>query len=160
DAIQRRNPDYPIIVEGRVVEASGEPLSSDAVSPGLFQTIGVPLVKGRDFSDQDSRGGLPVVIVNETLARRYWPGEEPVGKRIKLAAAQSREPWLTIVGVVGDMRRQGLEKQAIAQTFRPYLQRDTSFMDVVARTTPPSPLQLAAAVRHEIHSINKTVPVS
>jgi putative ABC transport system permease protein len=160
DVLQRRNPDYPIIVEGRTAEASGEPLSSDAVSPGVFQTLGVPLLKGRDFSDEDSRGALPVVIVNETLARRYWPGEDPLGKRIKLAAAQSKEPWLTVIGVVGDMRRQGLEKQSIAQTFRPYLQRDTSFMDVVIRTTSASPLQLAAMVRREIHALNKTVPVS
>ena len=64
DVIQRRNPDYPMIVEGRAAEASGEPLSSDAVSPGVFQTLGVPLLKGRDFSDEDSRGALPVVIVN------------------------------------------------------------------------------------------------
>ena len=109
------------------------------IGEGLFQTLRVPLRKGRFFNAQDNQGAMPVIIINETMARRFWPGEEALGKRFKLGPAQSDSPWLTVVGVVGDMRRQSLERQPIAQIFRPYLQSSQRRLILLIRTTGSQP---------------------
>jgi hypothetical protein len=121
DAFQRRNPDNPLTIEGRALQ-TGEAIANDSVSPGYFQAAGTSLLQGRYFTELHRADEPPVAIVNQTLARRFWPGENPIGKRFKLAGPESKRPWLTIVGVVGDMRREGLERQAMAQVFRPYTQ--------------------------------------
>lgn len=100
-----------------------------------------------------------MTIINETMARRFWPGEEAVGKRFKLGPAQSTFPWLTVVGVVGDMRRQGLERQPIAQLFRPYLQSPERRLILLVRAGG-DPTRLASAVRSEIRALDKNVLVS
>src|SRR5262249_13820230 len=105
---------------------------------------------------QDNQGSIPVTIINETMARRLWPGELALGKRFKLGDAQSSNPWLVVVGVVGDMRRQNLERESIAQMFLPHLQNPERRMNLLVRTTG-DPTQLAPAVRNEIRSIDKTV---
>jgi predicted permease len=135
------------------------PFRRDVISEGFFQTLRVPLRKGRSFNAQDNQGSVPVTIINETMAHRFWPGEEALGKRFKLGPAQSPNPWLTVVGVVGDMRRQSLEREPIAQIFLPYLQNSERRMNLLIRTTG-EPTQLAPVVRNEIRSIDKTVLVS
>jgi putative ABC transport system permease protein len=105
--------------------------------------MGVRLVRGRFFTDQDRRGSLAVGIINETMAHHFWPAEDPIGKRFKAGGAESGNPWLTIVGVVGDMRRQGLERQPIAFYFRPFSQWSWVNMDLIVRTTS-DPLALTA----------------
>jgi predicted permease len=135
------------------------PFRPDAIGEGFFQTLRVPLRSGRFFNAQDSQGSVPVTIINETMARRFWPGEDALGKRFKLGSAQSANPWLTVVGVVGDMRRQSMERHPIAQIFLPHLQSPERRMNLLVRTTG-SPAQLAAAVRNEIRSIDKTVLIS
>jgi predicted permease len=156
------NPDGLITIEGAAPDSSATariPFRLDVISEGLFQTLRVPLRKGRFFNAQDKQGAVSVTIINETMARRFWPGEEALGKRFKLGPAQSTNPWLTVVGVVGDMRRQGLERQPIAQIFRPYLQRSERRLILLIRTTG-EPTQLAPVVRSEIRAIDKTVLVN
>jgi predicted permease len=154
------NPGGLLTVEKRASTDSSEqtriPYRRDAIGEGFFQTLRVPLRAGRFFNAQDNQGSVPVTIVNETMARRFWPGEDAPGKRFKLGPEQSANPWLTVVGVVGDMRRQSMERQPIAQIFMPHLQRPERRMNLLIRTTG-SPTQLAAAVRNEIRSIDKTV---
>jgi putative ABC transport system permease protein len=157
DAFQRRNPDNPLLIEGHSI-STGEAISNDAVSPGYFQAAGTPLLQGRYFTELDRAESTPIAIINQTMARRSWPGENPIGKRFKLAGPESRRPWLTVVGVVGDMRREGLEKQAIAQTFRPSAQQGWGAMDLVARTAS-DPSKLAPALRAAIHAIDASTPV-
>ncbi len=139
-------------------EAARVPFRRDVISGDFFQTLRVPLQRGRFFNAQDNQGVAPVAIINETMARRFWPGEETLGKRFKLGPAQAQNPWLTVVGVVGDMRRQSLERQPIAQIFVPYLQSPERGMNLLVRTTG-APTQLLAVVRNEIRSIDKTVLV-
>ncbi len=151
-----RNPDLTITVEGASpLAAAGrakEQLIRDGVSPGFFQAVGVPLRKGRYLTDQDRQG---VAIINETMARRFWPGEDSIGKRFKFGDAQGPGRWVSVVGVVGDMRRQSLEKQAVSELFEPaWWPR----MDLLVRTAS-DPLKVAAAIRSQIHSIDKTVPL-
>jgi predicted permease len=156
------NPDELITLEGAAPDGSATariPFRRDVISEGLFQTLRVPLRKGRFFNAQDNQGALPVTIINETMARRFWPGEEALGKRFKLGPAQSPNPWLTVVGIIGDMRRQHLERQPIAQIFRPYLQSSERRLILLIRTTG-EPTQLAPLVRNEIRAIDKTVLVN
>ena len=135
------------------------PLRQDDVSEGFFQTLRVPLRQGRFFNAQDNQGSVPVTIINEAMARRFWPGDEALGRRFKVGAANSDNQWLTVIGVVGDMRRQGLEREPIAQMFLPHQQSPSRRMNVLVRTTS-EPTQLAAVVRDEIRSIDRTVSIS
>ncbi|MGH9935395.1 MAG: ABC transporter permease, partial [Blastocatellia bacterium] len=157
------NPDGLITVEGASSEVAATariPFRRDVIGESLFQTLRVPLRKGRFFNAQDNQAAVPVTIINETMARRFWPGEEALGKRFKLGPAQSDSPWLTVVGVVGDMRRQSLERQPIAQIFRPYLQSPEQRRLILLIRTTGEPTQFAPVVRNEIRALDKTVLVS
>ena len=140
-------------------EPARVPLSGDGISGDFFQTLRVPLRKGRFFNAQDNQDAPLVAIINETMARRFWPNEEALGQRFKHGSAQSAAPWLTVVGVVGDMRRQSLERQSVAQVFVPHAQSPSRRMNLLIRTTL-EPAQLAAVVRNEIRALDKTVPLT
>jgi putative ABC transport system permease protein len=135
------------------------PFRSDEASAGAFTVIGAPLLRGRLFSDQDGQGGAPVTIVNEAMARRLWPDADPVGRRFKFGRAASQAPWLTVVGVVGDMRREGLEREPIPQIFEPLAQNPSRLATLLVRTSGDDPLQVAAAVRAAVHRVDPRVPV-
>ena len=102
------------------------------VQPGYFRTLGIPLLEGREFDDYDSRGE-PVTIVSRGVARRFWPGDQAIGKRIKVGPAE-REPWLRVVGVVGDVRNQTLEGGPDLATYEPHAQRPWNGLFVMVRT--------------------------
>jgi putative ABC transport system permease protein len=156
------NPDGLITVEHPSPDGSATariPFRRDVISAALFQTLRVPLRQGRFFNAQDNQAAVPVTIINETMARRFWPGEAALGKRFKLGPAQAPNPWLTVVGVVGDMRRQSLEREPIAQVFLPHLQSPERRMNLLIRTTV-EPTQLAPVVRNEIRALDKTVLIS
>jgi len=131
------------------------------ISAGYFQTMGVPLVRGRDFEETDDGRAMPVVIINETMARQYWSGEEVVGKRLKLGV--NKAPWVTVVGVVADVRQMGMDVPVKAEMYFPYRQIKTHFWfaprDLVLRTTS-DPLGVSAGVREVIHQIDPDQPVS
>jgi len=127
------------------------------VSPQYFATMGIPLQAGRDFDEHDIQTAMPVVIVNQTLASRYYPGESPIGKRIRVN--EPGEPWQTIVGVVGDVRHSGLTVAPDPEIFTPYMQDPWGVMAFVIRTHGDSD-SLAAAVRTQLWSVDKEQPVS
>jgi putative ABC transport system permease protein len=89
------------------------------ISPGYFRTLGIPLRQGREFGPHDIRRSLPVAIINEAMARRYWPGENPLGKRLK---AHAMGEWRTVVGVVGNVKRFALQDQPAPEFYIPFLQ--------------------------------------
>jgi predicted permease len=128
----------------------------DMVSADYFRVLGIPLRSGRFFTEQDRRGAPRVIIVNEALARKYFPDEDPIGKRVKGGSGGS--VWQTIVGVVGDVHQFGAAHKPIPQFYEPYLQAGSPRMSIVARTTG-DPLRLAAAVRGQIASLDKDQPV-
>jgi len=152
DLFTTRRPDQSINIEGRPLAPAGRdaiPLLIERVSPGFLPTMKVPLLRGRFFSKQEDRASR-VVIINETLARHFFAGEDPIGKRL-----QSGGNWSVIVGIVGDMRRKGLEKPPISEVFFPGANES---MDLAVRVKS-DPLQLAAAVREIVRSVDKTATV-
>jgi predicted permease len=130
----------------------------DSITPGWFQTMGAPLLRGRAFDEADRAGALPVAIINETMAQHLWPGQDPISKRLKLGPRDSQLPWLTVVGLARDMRRERLEKAPIPQVFRPLAQLPSLHMELLVKTEVP-PLALAESVRREIQSLDKSVAV-
>ncbi len=153
------SPDTTIIVEGRSSGAyGGEQVTDDVITPGFFRSLEVPLKEGRLFSAFDGRTAKHVAIVNDTFARRFWPRETPLGKRFELGDGRFSDPWVTVVGVVGDMRRNGLENQPISQVFLPIAQLPSRGADFVIRTSG-DPEALISVVRREIAKVDNAVPV-
>lgn len=130
------------------------------VSPGYFATIGVPLRQGRAFSERDHAGSPGVVIVNQAMARRYWPDQNPIGRRIThdLSIVPGQQTTREIVGVVGDIRHFGLEQPSEPQMFVPHAQMPWPSMAVVIRT-PLDAARVGAAVRQAVWSVDDTIPV-
>jgi putative ABC transport system permease protein len=149
-------------VEGRV-QGPGQDAQSRQVSAGYMETMGVKLRQGRFFDGHDNAQSQPVAIINETMARQFWPGEDALGKRFKLGSTDSQNPWLTIVGVVGDIKEMGLEAPVKAEMFFPYQQLPRMFWnmprDLAVRATD-DPMSVAAAVRQAVWSVDRNQPVS
>jgi putative ABC transport system permease protein len=123
------------------------PLRRDEVSPGFFQAVGTPLRRGRFFSADDTARAPRVAIVNEALARRVWPGQDPIGRLFTLGVPGPPDGWLHVVGVVGDMRRQGLDSEPVPQVFEPVAQNPSRRAILFVRTSADDPRALAAALR-------------
>jgi putative ABC transport system permease protein len=127
-----------------------------------FQTMGIPLVRGRYFDERDNRDAAGAAIIDETMARKFWPGEDPVGKRITFQSSQQGGTvWREIVGVVGHVKQRGLEGESPPQYYVPYnnrIQNPVGQMFVVVRTAA-EPEGVAGAVRAAIQSADKEMPV-
>jgi putative ABC transport system permease protein len=133
-------------------------LPFDRVQPNYFQTMGIPLVKGRAFMAQDTRDTPMVAIVNETFVKRYFPNEDPIGKRFTFGGGGPNARWITIVGVVRDTKRQGVDQPVRIESWFPLAQRPSGSMEVVLRTTG-DPLALSRAVREAVWSLDRDLPI-
>jgi predicted permease len=159
DFFIHRQPDYRIALEGqppRRPDDPAPPLTEDQVVPGYFEAMRIPLLKGRLLQDSDLAPGAPqVVVINEEMARRFWPGEDPIGRRLKYGLDPGANvPWKTVVGVVADMRRQRLDEPAIPYMFQPGF---TPQMDLAVRTAGDPDL-LRSAIREEIRALDPFAP--
>jgi putative ABC transport system permease protein len=134
-------------------------LRSDEVSTDFFKTMKTPMVRGRFFSSADGPEAPPVAIVNDAMARHTWPGQDPVGKRFKVGPRDADRPWFTVVGIVSDMRRQGLEREAVAQMFVPLAQSAPRSVDVVVRTSSRDPTAMADALRAAVRRVEQNAPL-
>jgi predicted permease len=149
----RSDPEDSIEIEGRAPQQPGP--CQDVIAGAFFATAGIPMKSGRVFSDEDRADTPPVAIVNQTMARMYWPGEDPIGKRFRFPSDR-KSVWITVVGVAGDMHRQGLEKQVAPQVFQPHAQRVDDMLDVIVRTSGDA-AAMAPMARDEIQSMDKSV---
>lgn len=150
-------------VEGHPPEpkSSWKPLVWTQISGDYSQAMGVPLLAGRYFSHHDTPNTSPVAIVNETLARRYWPGENPIGRRLKGFDPRGRnDDWVTVVGVVKDTRSGGLEKPAFSQIYEVQEQSGEQIGNLVIRTGVADPVRLAGSIRTLIRQANRNTIVS
>jgi putative ABC transport system permease protein len=129
------------------------------VSPDYFRAFGIPLRSGRYFNAADSSNAPMVAVINETMARQFFPNEDPVGKRIN--TGDEREPTLwRIVGVVGDVKYNGLADEAQPAMYEPLIQATSYNVFLSVKTETADPLSLAAAVRNEIRSLDRELPVT
>jgi putative ABC transport system permease protein len=161
---------FNIAIENRPPLALDALLSANiqGATPDYFRAMGVPLIKGRAFTDDDILERQPVVIINETLARRYFPNEDPVGKRLAMYGRSpgqlanltnfSTSPWMEIVGVVGDIKRLTLEAATVPDIFLPYWQWPMQSPTLIVRTAA-DPASIGAAIRNEVRAVEKRLPV-
>jgi predicted permease len=126
---------------GMVIEGRPDPGSENQpggkytiACPNYFQTMGIKVISGREFTEEDSLNAPGVTVINEAMAKRFWPNEDPIGKRIKIGLFNSDAPWLTIVGVTADVKQGGLDRQPRPEFFRPYNQAAWPVMTVIVRT--------------------------
>jgi predicted permease len=145
-----RNPDYGIIPEGKPLAPSA-PLTADEVTPGYFAAVGARLLQGRLLEERDFSGSQRNSVVTESVAKRYWPGEDPIGKRYRHSPNDSPR---TIVGVVADMRRSGIENAPPGQIFQPGYPGTST---IAIRTAAPL-ASLIAEVRREIQAARFVLP--
>jgi predicted permease len=129
------------------------------VMPDFFATIGIPLRRGRTFLDSELTPASRVVVASEHVATRFWPGQDPVGKRIKLGPLASQNPWLTIVGVVGEVKYRGLPENPTADPdlYFPFIDRAQQ-VSLVVRTSG-DPASLVPSVRQTIRDVDPAIPV-
>jgi putative ABC transport system permease protein len=144
-------------LQGRPVTVGHEPSAGyQVVTPGYFGATGIPIRAGRDFNASDVRDGAPVVLINQTLAQREWPGQDPLGQHMRVGADGS---WMTIVGVVGDIRHMGPAAPPRPEFYQPYTQRSFSFMAFVVRTRH-DPALVVSSIRAEIMRLDPAQPIS
>jgi putative ABC transport system permease protein len=149
-----------VTIEGRPLGNAGEApcVEVRASSPGYLQTMGIPLVRGRQFTERDTKDAPFVVIVNEALARRFFAGQDPIGRRISHSAPGGPPVWREIVGVVGDVRHFGLDAEPLPEFYEPQLQAPTWGTSLVVRSEADL-ASIAGAVRAEVRRMDSDLPV-
>jgi predicted permease len=142
------DPDHMLIANVRVV------------TPGYFRAVGMTLRRGRLLAQADGADAPGVVVANDAMARTYWPGEDPLGRRFKRGLPQSPGPWWTVVGIVDDMRQGGMGLPVRPEAYFPFEQADFFAPDSLAVRTLGDPLAVAEQVRREIWAVDKDQPVA
>jgi putative ABC transport system permease protein len=145
-----------------VPEAGHSPLAENRkITPGYFETMGASILQGRDFTDRDGPEGLKVCIINETIARKYWPGSDAVGKRLKLSAPGDQEPWWTIIGVARDLRSYGLQVTPRPQIYTSVDQNSDPDMTFVLRSQAAgTPAALEQSLRNTLKLLDPSLPLA
>jgi len=148
-----------LILEGRNLRDS-DPLLVEAstVSPGYFHLLGIPLVHGRLFTDQDNENAPEVAIVNEAFARTWWPNDDPVGKRVKISGLNTATSWTTVVGVIADARTESLEEAYVPQVYSCLFQQRDDELALFLRGRL-DPARIPDEARVAVQSINPELPV-
>jgi putative ABC transport system permease protein len=148
-----------IEVEGRP-KTPGEILIVDQrhISPGYFQAMQIPLLRGRTFTAADDSRAEPVVVINREMANRYWPNANPIDKRVRLTAGDDSGPWIRIVGVAEDVRHISLSRGAVPEMYRPYTQVPVAAFTLVVRTAA-DPAAIAPVVRAVVQAVDPDLPL-
>jgi putative ABC transport system permease protein len=151
-----------IVVEGRAVREDDKEVTADDVSPGFFETIGGRVAAGRFFDGSEQRGGQLVAIINEHMAKSYWPGVSPIGRRFRFGNQNSdtlQSRWRTVVGVVADMRRTGVDMPVRDEAFASSVQEEPLGSLVMIKTTA-NPMVLVPRIRDVLRGIDPTQPIT
>ena len=166
-----------LTVEGFPVLSVGQApmINHCVISPGYFKAMGIPILKGRDFDERDTKaqsapqlavrdGGMPsvstgVTIIDERLAREYWPDEDPIGKRIRFGPPEDNEPWHTIVGVAGEVKHERLDASTRKSVYLPFAQMPIGGSSIVVRTSG-QPGNLISAVRAQVKELDPDLPIT
>ncbi|HSB07970.1 MAG TPA: ABC transporter permease [Blastocatellia bacterium] len=148
-------------IEGRVAAPDEPEQTADRrmISPDYLNSLGIPLIEGRQFNDRDGQASTAVAMISRSFARRFFPGEDPIGKRIKLGGRDSTRPWLSIVGVAGDVRDTALDSDIRPCVYLPYPQFAGSGMTLIVRSSV-DPMALVSALREEVWALDKDQPIT
>ena len=152
-----------ITIEGKPEPAPGNVLipNTRIISRDYIRALRMRLVEGRLFESRDAAGTLPVALVNQTMAKNYWPGENPIDKKFKVGGYNEKSPWITVIGIVGDVHQAGLDVAARPEMYLPYQQQDFGFEpEYLAVRTSGEPIAIAEIVRQQIWSVDKEQPVA
>ena len=149
-----------ISIEGYVPEAGQSMIQADRrfATVGYFETMKIPLIAGRFFSEQDTPDSLKVAIVDENLARTYWPGDDPLGKRLKAGSPDSKNPWLTVVGVVANVKQYALDSDSRVSFYTPHKQSPAGTLYAIVRTST-DPRGTGASVAGVAREMDPNVPI-
>jgi putative ABC transport system permease protein len=131
-----------------------------AIGPGYFATMGIPIVRGRDFTDQDNSDSKDVVIISEKTAQQFWPGQDPIGKRLKPGLSTSNSPWREVIGIVKDVRQNDFVASPKRQMYFTYRQLKNIAANALVVRTSIEPMSLAVPVRSAIWSVDKDQTVA
>ncbi|HKQ04030.1 MAG TPA: ABC transporter permease [Blastocatellia bacterium] len=150
-----------LTVEGFPILSVGQApfIQHNVVMPGYFRALGIPILEGRDFTDADTAEGPKITIVDERLARQYWPNESAIGKRIRFGPPEDNEPWHTIVGVVGAVRHERLEATTRNSVYLPHVEIPVGRMYITLRTTG-KPESLIEPARTQIRALDPDLPIT
>ena len=151
-----------IVAEGRAVRDDDNEVTIDAASRGFFETVGARLVAGRFFDGTETSDGQLVAVVNEHMVKRYWPTGTPIGRRFRFGSQDSdttQSRWRTVVGVVADMRRTGVDRPVREEAFVPFVQRAALGNLVLIRTTG-DPMAIAPRVREVLRGLDASQPIT
>jgi len=165
-----------LTVEGFPVLSVGQApmINHCVISPGYFKAMGIPILRGRDFDERDTTQDAPqlavrgdvlnlgstgVTIIDERLAREYWPDEDPIGKRIRFGPPEDNEPWHTIVGVVGEVKHERLDASTRKTVYLPFAQMPIGRSSLAIKTSG-RPESLIAAVRAQIKELDRDLPMT
>ncbi len=145
-------------IEDRPVESSQD-LSAERIriSPDYFKVLQTTLLRGRSFTEGDEDGKQPVAIIDETTARKYWPTRDPLGRHVRFGKDPTK-PWMTVVGIVKDIKSDGLDIDGVPHIYVSTYQSPGRVLSVVLRTSLPA-TQLEPQIRHEVQSIDPSLPV-
>jgi putative ABC transport system permease protein len=148
-----------VSVEGRGDRSARAPEAAyRAATDGYFRTMNMRLLRGRPFDAHDTAAAAPVAIVNETMARRFWPGGNPVGQRLKFGQPDAALPWTTVVGIVGDVRHAALQTDPEPEIYVPQAQDPSMHMYVALRSNAPA-ATLVRAIGDRVQAIDRTLPI-
>jgi putative ABC transport system permease protein len=148
-----------LTVEGLPVLSQAPTISHNVITPDYFEAMGIPILMGRDFTDADTSGGLKVTIIDERLAREYWPDQSPLGKRIRFGPPQNNEPWHTIVGVVGNVKNESLSLTQGKSVYLAHAQFPLGGMGLAVRAVS-NPENLVGAIRDQVKEMDSNLPLT
>lgn len=150
-----------LTVEGYSVLPVGQApmIQHNVVTPGYFRAMGIPILMGRDFAETDAADSPKVTIVDERLAREYWPDTDPLGKRIRFGPPEDNEPWHTVIGVVGAVRHERLDADTRKSVYLPHLQIPVRGMALAIRSGENT-TSLTAAVRGQVRALDPDLPIT
>ena len=156
---QFRGSGFPFEIQGRPAPLPGSEPSADLffIEPRYFETMQIPMLRGRSLADEDDLNSAPVAIINTSLAKRYWPDQDPIGQLLR-PVGEANPRWYRIVGVVADAKQRGLGTEPVPAIYRTDYQSLARYTFVLVRTRP-DPLSMAAAVRDTIASVDRRLPL-
>ena len=148
-------------IDGRPPLPPGASQSTNyySVSADYFKAMGIPLLRGRLLTTSDTTQSRHVAVINETMAKKLFPDEDPIGKRMTFDRRDKNPDWYEIVGIVGDVKHYGLDQATTMQTYEPYTQQTSPYMTLVVRTAG-DPAGLSGAIRSEVLNLDKEQPVT